>query len=769
MQRKRRRLELEGLEERLLPAWTFLGNLPEARTGLVAATAPDGRIFAIGGTINSGTSSVTTGLTEALAPGSSNGWAVEALMPVPISAAGGATGADGRVYIFGGLSASNNALPTTQVYNPTTNSWTQVANMPVPRSGLAGALGSDGRLYAIGGLLPSGSVVNTVDAYDPTTNTWTAVASMPTPRAYAAAAAGNDGRIYVFGGQPNGSSATATVSALNIVEAYNPSTNTWSTVASMPTAQEAEGAALGSDGRIYVVGGKSDSTATTQLNTVQAYNPTANTWATIVSLQTARSNLGVTAGVGSNQTIYAIAGTGPSGTGATGTPATGPLNTAESLAIGTSSGGGGGTTGPILTTVGGPNYRYIAQLYLDLLGRPVDFTSAAFQEGFLDFGQATRTQVAEGVLNSAERRTVVVEQLYQEVLGRPADPVGLAYYTGLLAQDPTTTQVEAFLLSSDEFFNNRGGGTNAGFLNALYEVVLGRPIDSQGAQVFGQILASGGSRLTVALTVLNSTEGLTHEVQTLYSQLLHRSADPTGLQIDVAALASGLDPETLVLQFVISPEYINNANANTSVLFVEQSYHDLLGRAADPAGLAAFAEALDAGTIDRAGVVRAIVNSTEYRTDQVEQLYHQLLGRPADAQGLATALAFLAAGGDLAQFEAQILGSVEFFKGPGGGSNAGFLNALYEDVLGRSIDPSGQQAYEPALDSGQLSRFAVAQAVLNSPESAMLQVTNLYTKFLHRAPDSTGEAVLVNALLQGEPAEQLAVDFVGSEEYLQDL
>jgi hypothetical protein len=70
-----------------------------------------------------------------------------------------------------------------------------------------------GRIYAIGGH-PEGANLNPVEAYNPSTNTWTTVASMPTVRGQLAAATGLDGRIYAIGGGGN-------VGFLNTVEALS--------------------------------------------------------------------------------------------------------------------------------------------------------------------------------------------------------------------------------------------------------------------------------------------------------------------------------------------------------------------------------------------------------------------------------------------------------------------------------------------------------------------------------------------------------------------
>ena len=111
-------------------------------------------------------------------------------------------------------------------------SWATVASMPTPRSGLAAVTGPDGRIYAIGGLdiLRSPEPLATVEAYMVATNTWTTVASLPTPRQLLAAAVGPDGRIYALGG------ADAAGNPLHTVEAYSIITNTWA--AALPLVRE---------------------------------------------------------------------------------------------------------------------------------------------------------------------------------------------------------------------------------------------------------------------------------------------------------------------------------------------------------------------------------------------------------------------------------------------------------------------------------------------------------------------------------------------------
>jgi Kelch motif len=83
-----------------------------------------------------------------------------------------------------------------------------------PRMSLGAATGTDKRIYAIGGEFFS--AVNIVEAYDPSTNTWVAVTPMITPRRALAAAVGHDGRIYALGGIDNISGPLSSVEAFSL-------------------------------------------------------------------------------------------------------------------------------------------------------------------------------------------------------------------------------------------------------------------------------------------------------------------------------------------------------------------------------------------------------------------------------------------------------------------------------------------------------------------------------------------------------------------------
>src|SRR5262249_47057571 len=151
----------------------------------------------------------------------------------------------------------------------------------------------------------------------------------------------------------------------------------------------------------------------------------------------------------------------------------------------------------------------------DLLGREVDPSGFVGWTGFLDRG-VSRALVIQGIESSPEYRTRTVQGLYATLLGRAADPAGLNGSPVFLARGGTLDQLRAILLSSPEYYQARGGGTNDGFLAALYHDVLGRPPDIGGALAYGQALARGLSRFQVASIVLGSHEARQQQVQGFY-------------------------------------------------------------------------------------------------------------------------------------------------------------------------------------------------------------------------------------------------------------
>ncbi|MEK0317207.1 Kelch repeat-containing protein [Cohnella sp. 56] len=152
-------------------------------------------------------------------------------------------------------------------------SWSNKANMSIAHSYGASAV-VNGKLYAISGEVYQ-NYTNVVEMFDPTTNTWTTKANYPILVGGHTAAALN-GKIYVFGGSTN---RGAPVPVSSVYE-YDPNTDTWTKKLDMPTARFGASAVVFNN-KIYVIGGRTSSTDT---NVVEVYDPSTNTWSSAASL-----------------------------------------------------------------------------------------------------------------------------------------------------------------------------------------------------------------------------------------------------------------------------------------------------------------------------------------------------------------------------------------------------------------------------------------------------------------------------------------------------
>jgi N-acetylneuraminic acid mutarotase len=218
---------------------------------------------------------------------------------------GATLGRDGRIYVAGGSGPGGLLADTFYAYSPGVDSWQTLAPMPSARAEAELAASRDGRIYAFGGYTGAG-FLRLVEAYDPSSRTWSSRTPMPSARRGHAVVAPPDGLIYIIGGVGEGPGANWLAS----VDVYNPMTDTWRTAASMPTARAFFGAVLGSDGRIYAMGGYNDSG---YLSAVDAYDPSTNAWSAAAPLEIARAGLAVAS---VNNRLLAIGGehlNGPKG------------------------------------------------------------------------------------------------------------------------------------------------------------------------------------------------------------------------------------------------------------------------------------------------------------------------------------------------------------------------------------------------------------------------------------------------------------------------
>lgn len=325
------------------PQWTpLVATLPPAlsdqsapvtgRNRMAAATGADGKVYVFGGRYET-TTGGGGGLdrVDAYDP-ATRAWALVSSLPGGARwDLSGTAGLDGKIYVLGGQDGGPNPVKRADAYDPATQTWTQLPDLPSTRLfafGMGATTGTDGKIYAISGFFET-----EVDAYDPANPAqgWQRKAPLPTQRRYLGAATGRDGTIYAIGGLLMSGLPT------DEVNAYNPATNTWSALPPLLTPRYAPAATTGHDGRIYVIGGVGPINGA-NTDEVEVFDPATQTWTVMgAHLPSSRDSLAAT--TGADGTIYALGGSLsrgltnevdtflPPGTGAnTATVADAPLN-----------------------------------------------------------------------------------------------------------------------------------------------------------------------------------------------------------------------------------------------------------------------------------------------------------------------------------------------------------------------------------------------------------------------------------------------------------
>jgi N-acetylneuraminic acid mutarotase len=205
----------------------------------------------------------------------------------------------------------------TQVYDLSTNTWSNKTSMPQSLVEVKANLVED-KIYVISGAkyatLGGTAISDVTYRYDPESDSWSTMASIPTPvEGYASAVL--DGKIYIIGGAAISRSYSNQV--VNLVQIFNPKTNQWTVGKPLPTGVYAAGACatsgLFAPERICVVGGNAwylSWQTSGDLNPHgttlnQIYNPATGNWSFGASLPEPRWRCSL---VNINDTLFVVGG-----------------------------------------------------------------------------------------------------------------------------------------------------------------------------------------------------------------------------------------------------------------------------------------------------------------------------------------------------------------------------------------------------------------------------------------------------------------------------
>lgn len=226
--------------------WTAAPSMSTPRVGMNPVALPDGRVLVAGGYSNYGTS--TTTATAEVFDADANSWTNVASLTQKRAGHTTTVLSDGRVLVAGGDAGSGSILTSAEIYDPQTNQWSSTT-MPGPMFGAAAVSLADGRVLVVAGGQSASWIPGSNAAYlfDPTTDSWSTAASMAAPRVLAQTWLLADGRVLVTGALSGSHRATG--------ETYNPQTNSWATYDTMLSERAASGAVTLDDGDLMAAGG----------------------------------------------------------------------------------------------------------------------------------------------------------------------------------------------------------------------------------------------------------------------------------------------------------------------------------------------------------------------------------------------------------------------------------------------------------------------------------------------------------------------------------
>lgn len=215
-----------------------------------------------------------------------------------------------------------------------------------------------------------------------------------------------------------------------------------------------------------------------------------------------------------------------------------------------------------------------------------------------------------------------------------------------------------------------GASPTSMFVTAAFEQVLVREVDTVSLTSFSTALQNGAmSRQTFTETLTHSVEYFSSVVSSDYSHFLGRGPDAAGLAFWDSLMGQGLTDEQLDAQLIGTPEYFNHAGGSNQA-WVNQMYFDLLGRAPDMAGEAAWVNALGAG-MPRSLAAYGFASSAEREEIIVRNDYQVFLGRQASSTEVAGWVNGFSDGLRNEDIIAGFVGSNEFFNSHDGQSGQG--------------------------------------------------------------------------------------------------
>lgn len=201
---------------------------------------------------------------------------------------------NGRVLVVGGCIGSGVCTEKVEIFNPIDNSWSEMTPLATDRASQTAQPLEDGRVLIAGGSGVNSGLPEYRDAviFDPETNFWKSTQPMITPRHLPESVRLLDGRVLVAGGIVLGDASNSQMTT--VTEIYEPLSNRWIRAADLNYPRYSFSMILLKDGRVLAIGGASrwDNSwdLTTFVQEIELYDPATDTWTVVATLPRPTSN-----------------------------------------------------------------------------------------------------------------------------------------------------------------------------------------------------------------------------------------------------------------------------------------------------------------------------------------------------------------------------------------------------------------------------------------------------------------------------------------------
>jgi outer membrane protein assembly factor BamB len=210
---------------------------------------------------------------------------------------------------------------------------------------------------------------------------------------------------------------------------------------------------------------------------------------------------------------------------------------------------------------------------------------------------------------------------------------------------------------------------------------------------------------------------------------------------------------------------------NNASLFAAQQFMDFFGRAGGPAGISFWANQINSGSLTRAQVTAAFYSAPEFQGEfpPIARLYFAYFKRIPNFDGIEYWIKQLQGGTSLASISESFAASSEFQNIYGRVDDAGFIDIVYLNTLGRMpteaevTNALGQLAAGTSRGALMVTFSQSSQFVTSSANEVF--VTAIYVSMLRRSPTQAELTAAVTALSTGSTQVDLINGVLNSTEY----